>query len=81
MAGRWNPRSARVEAVLSGYRQHVQLTAEECSAIAAAMPLHVFVRDCAEFCLGRMTFDEVSGGYAVISRLAAAVASRIAAES
>lgn len=76
-AGRWNPLSSRVSAVMDGYRQHIRLEREEIPAIAAAMPLHPFVRDCAEFCFGRMTFEDVVGGYGVISRLAAVVAARI----
>jgi Ser/Thr protein kinase RdoA (MazF antagonist) len=73
---RWNPASERVAAVIDGYRAHVKLDPEELAAIATAMPLHVLVRDCAAFCLGRMRLDEVTGGYAVISRMAGVVADR-----
>jgi Ser/Thr protein kinase RdoA (MazF antagonist) len=34
------------------------------------------VDGCASFCMGRTTFDEVAGGYSVISRLGATVAER-----
>jgi hypothetical protein len=40
------------------------------------MPLHILVRDCAAFCLGRMRLDEVTGGYSAISRMAGVVAER-----
>src|SRR5262249_60211735 len=73
---RWNARGSRVDAVIEGYRRHVTLREEEYAVLAAAMPLHILVRDCGEYCMGRMTFDEVSGGYSAISRLAAAVADR-----
>lgn len=73
---RWNARGSRVDAVIEGYRRHVTLHDEEYAVLAAAMPLRFLVRDCGEYCMGRMTFDEVSGGYSVISRLAVAVAGR-----
>ena len=73
---RWKAQSSRVDAVIDGYRRHVTLDEEECAALAAAMPLHVLVRDCAAFCMGRMTFDEVAGGYSAISRLATPVSIR-----
>lgn len=73
---RWNPASERVQAVIDGYRRHVKLAPEELAAIATAMPLHILVRDCATFSLGRMRFDEVTGGYAAISRMAGVVADR-----
>ncbi len=76
-AGRWNPNSGKVDAVIDGYRRHVRLEGEECTALASAMPLHVLVHDCAAFCLGRTTFDDVAGGYSVICRLAATVAERV----
>src|SRR5262249_47590227 len=69
--------ASRVDAVIEGYRRHITLYDEECAVLAAVMPLHVLVRDCGEYCMGRMTFDEVSGGYSAISRLATAVAGRI----
>jgi len=74
---RWNPNSSRVDAVVDGYRRHVTLEDEELPAIAVAMPLHVLVGDCASFCLGRTSFEEVTGGYSVISRLGATVAERV----
>ena len=64
----------------SGMRRHVTLEDEEFSAIAVAMPLHVLVGDCASFCVGRTSFEEVAGGYSVISRLGAIVAERIRRE-
>ena len=54
----------------------VQLEDAEFAAIASAMPLHVLVRDCAAFCMGRTTFDEVAGGFSVISRIAVTVADK-----
>lgn len=74
---RWKADSPRADAVIEGYRKHVQLEDAEFPAIADAMPLHVLVGDCATFCLGRTTFDEVAGGYSVISRLATKAADRI----
>ena len=61
----------------SGMRRHVTLEDEEFPAIAVAMPLHVLVGDCASFCVGRTSFEEVAGGYSVISRLGATVAERV----
>jgi len=43
-------------------RRHVTLEDEEFPAIAVAMPLHVLVGDCASFCVGRTSFEEVAGG-------------------
>jgi len=73
---RWNPHSSRVDAVIAGYRRHITLDGDEYAALAAAMPLHVLVRDCGAFCMGRMTFDEVAGGYSAISRLGRTVADK-----
>jgi len=75
---RWNPKSPNVDAVLDGYREHVRLTDDECAAIATGMPLHVLVRDIAAYCMGRMKFEEVAGGYAAISRIAITMASKVA---
>lgn len=64
-----------MDAVIDGYRRHVTLDDAERTALAAAMPLHVLVRDCAAFCIGRMPFDEVAR-YSAISCLATTVAIR-----
>lgn len=78
---RWNPRSSNVDAVVDGYRRHIELEDRELAAIGAAMPLHVLVRDIAAFCMGRMPFDDVAGGYAAIARMGTAVAERIGRRS
>jgi len=73
---RWNPRSPNVDAVLAGYRERVQLTSDELDRLPAAIPIPPLVHDCMTFCRGRTTLDEVTGGFAVMSRIAGAVTAR-----
>lgn len=75
--GGWKPAAPQVDAVIAGYRKHLQLTNEELARMEAAMPVRALIFDCYMFALGRTDFEEVTGGFAVISRLARAVVARV----